>query len=200
MYSLCLIKLFTRINAWPTFDFYADSCDVPWMVVSLWGRHTEKNSWNSTLFRTTYWQNKSRNNFVIITICTRTVLRYNEINTSRVTAVTKRLHVRLAKTQISVWSESSLSTWRCFGSFGALRKHAYSNILKNLQPKKRNFFQIKNSDIFHISAQNIDCGYSLEPPQRGGSNEYPQSMLFKPSKKNNVYPLQTPVLIYKSGG
>ena len=37
-------------------------------------------------------------------------------------------------------------------------------------------FQIKNSDIFHISAQNIDCGYSLEPPRRGGSNEYPQSM------------------------
>ena len=23
-------------------------------------------------------------------------------------------------------------------------------------------FQIKNSDLFHISAQNIDCGYSLE--------------------------------------
>ena len=37
-------------------------------------------------------------------------------------------------------------------------------------------FQIKNSDIFHISAQNIDCGYLLEPPRRGGSNEYPQSM------------------------
>ena len=27
-------------------------------------------------------------------------------------------------------------------------------------------FQIKNSNIFHISAQNIDCGYSLESPQR----------------------------------
>ena len=53
-----------------------------------------------------------------------------------------------------------------------LRKHAYSNILKILQPKKENF-QIKFFDIFHISAQNIDCGYSLEPPQRGGSNEYP---------------------------
>ena len=37
-------------------------------------------------------------------------------------------------------------------------------------------FQIKNSDIFHISAQNINCGYSLEPPHRGGSNEYPQAM------------------------
>ena len=31
---------------------------------------------------------------------------------------------------------------------------------------------MKNSDIFHISAQYIDCGYSLEPPRRGGSNEY----------------------------
>ena len=46
----------------------------------------------------------------------------------------------------------------------SLRKHAYSNILKILQPKKENF-QIKNSDIFHISAQNIDCGYSLGPPR-----------------------------------
>ena len=35
---------------------------------------------------------------------------------------------------------------------------------------------MKNSDIFHISAQNIDCGYSLEPPRWGGSNEYSQSM------------------------
>ena len=25
--------------------------------------------------------------------------------------------------------------------------------------------------IFLISVQNIDCGYSLEPPRRGGSNE-----------------------------
>ena len=57
----------------------------------------------------------------------------------------------------------------------SLRKHAYSTILENLSSKIENF-QIKNSDIFHISAQNIDCGYSLEPPQRGGSNEYPQSM------------------------
>ena len=57
-----------------------------------------------------------------------------------------------------------------------LRKHAYSNILKTLQPEKE-IIQIKNSDFFfHINAQNITCGYSLEPPRRGGSNEYPQSM------------------------
>ena len=45
-----------------------------------------------------------------------------------------------------------------------LRKHAYSNILKML-PRRNENFQIKNSDIFHMSAQNIDCGYSLEPPR-----------------------------------
>ena len=28
---------------------------------------------------------------------------------------------------------------------------------------------------FRISALNIDCGFSLEPPRRGGSYEYPQS-------------------------
>ena len=48
-------------------------------------------------------------------------------------------------------------------------------------------FRLKNSDIFDISAQNIDCGYSLEPPRRGGSNEYPQSMFLSRNKKNNVY-------------
>ena len=30
--------------------------------------------------------------------------------------------------------------------------------------------------IFIILLKNIDCGYSLEPPRRGGSNWYPQSM------------------------
>ena len=42
---------------------------------------------------------------------------------------------------------------------------------------------MKNSDILYISAQNIDCGYSLEPPQRGGSYEYPQSMFWAEIRK-----------------
>ena len=79
-----------------------------------------------------------------------------------------------------------------------LRKHAYSNILKILQPEKENF-QIKTkSDIFYISAQNRDCGYSLEPHHRAGSNEYPQSMFLSRNEKNNVYPCK-PVYLYKSG-
>ena len=39
-----------------------------------------------------------------------------------------------------------------------LRKHTHSNILRIL-PRKNENFQIKNSGSFHISAQNIDCGY-----------------------------------------
>ena len=30
----------------------------------------------------------------------------------------------------------------------------------------------------------MDCGYSLEPPRRGGSNEYPQSMFLSRKEKN----------------
>ena len=37
----------------------------------------------------------------------------------------------------------------------------------------------KKTDIFHISAQNIECGYSLELPRQGDSNEYPQFMFFE---------------------
>ena len=76
----------------------------------------------------------------------------------------------------------------------SLRKHAYSNIEKISLPKTE-IFQIKISDIFHISAQNIDCWYSLEPPRRGGSNEYPQFMFLSRNKKNNVY-LRKPQFYY----
>ena len=68
----------------------------------------------------------------------------------------------------------------------SLRKHAYSNILK-ISPPKTESFQIKILMFLYISAQNIDCGCSLEPPRRGGSNEYPQSMFLSRSKKINVY-------------
>ena len=60
-------------------------------------------------------------------------------------------------------------------------------------------FSDKNSDIFHISDQNIDCGYSLEPPRRGGSNEYPQFMFLSRNKKNNVYPCKPQFYYIKVG-
>ena len=50
-------------------------------------------------------------------------------------------------------------------------------------------FQMKMFNIFLIFAQNIDCGYTLEPPQRGGSNEYPQSMFWSKNKKKMYTPV-----------
>ena len=59
---------------------------------------------------------------------------------------------------------------------------------KNKKTKKnKQKFSDKNSDIFHISAQNIDCWYSLEPPRRWRFYEYPQSMFLSRNKKNNIY-------------
>ena len=99
-----------------------------------------------------------------------------------------------------------------FCLFISLRKHAYSNILKILPTKNENF-QIKNPDIYYTSAQNIDCGYSVEPPRRskidcgcsleplrrGGSNEYPQSMFWAEIRKNNAYPCKPQFYYIKVG-
>ena len=71
--------------------------------------------------------------------------------------------------------------------------------IENLATKNKWKFSDKNSDIFHISAQNIDCGYSLEPPRRGGSNEYPQSMFLSRYKKTNVYPCKPQFYYIKVG-
>ena len=69
---------------------------------------------------------------------------------------------------------------------------------ENFTTKNGNFSD-KNSDIFHISAQNMDCGYWLEPPRRGGSNEYPQSMFLSRNQKNNVYPCKPQFYCIKVG-
>ena len=53
---------------------------------------------------------------------------------------------------------------------------------------KNENFQYIMFDIFLIFDQNIDCGYTLEPPRRGGSYEYPQSMFWSKNKKNRYTP------------
>ena len=55
--------------------------------------------------------------------------------------------------------------------------------LYNFDPLKPHFYKIKLGFtgvyiIFLISAQKHRLWYSLEPPLRGGSNEYPQSMFW----------------------
>ena len=52
-----------------------------------------------------------------------------------------------------------------------IRKTRLLKYIENFTTKNWKFSE-KNPDIVNISAQNIDCGYSLEPPRQGGSNEY----------------------------
>ena len=65
--------------------------------------------------------------------------------------------------------------------------------LYNFDPLKPHLYIVKLGFtgvfiIFLISAQNKDCVYSWEPPRRGGSNEYPQSM----QNKDCVYSWEPP--------
>ena len=76
-----------------------------------------------------------------------------------------------------------------------------TNLLKyteNFTNEKRKFSD-RNFDIYHISAQNIDCRYSLESPRQGGSNEYPQSMFSSRNKEKNVYPCKPQFYYIKMG-
>ena len=61
-------------------------------------------------------------------------------------------------------------------------------IYKKFHLQKLKIFRKKNSDIFQVSAQNIDCRYSLKAPQWGSSKEYPKSTFLSKNKKTNVYP------------
>ena len=58
----------------------------------------------------------------------------------------------------------------------ALRKLAHAIYREFFSEAKIENFIGKILLFFLFFAQNIDYGYTLEPPPRGGSNEYPQSM------------------------
>ena len=65
----------------------------------------------------------------------------------------------------------------------------------------KKFFSSKNwkldwkKFVINIFAQNIDCGYTLEPSSLGSSNEYPQSMFRIKMRKIGI-PWQTPFSLY----
>ena len=61
--------------------------------------------------------------------------------------------------------------------FFSIQQCITKTYLYNFDALKPHFYIVKLGFtgvyiIFLISAQNIDCGYSLESPRRGGSNEY----------------------------
>ena len=64
----------------------------------------------------------------------------------------------------------------CFFFSAPLQKLAHAIYRDSLAVKIETKIHQKNIDVFNILAQNIDYGYMLEPPCRGSSYEYPQSM------------------------
>ena len=101
----------------------------------------------------------------------------------RPTITKRRLFKNIKNLTAKNWKFSDKKLWY-FSYF--CPKHRLSitkTCLYNFDPLKPHFYTIKLGFtgvyiIFLISAQNIVCGYSLEPPRWGGSNEYPQSMFW----------------------
>ena len=72
-------------------------------------------------------------------------------------------------------------TWLMFSSSLKPCSFIMKTCLNNFDPLKPNFYIVKLGFtgyklFFLFLLKNIDCGYSLEPPCQGGSNEYPHSM------------------------
>ena len=53
--------------------------------------------------------------------------------------------------------------------------------------------------FFLFLFKNIDCGYSLAPPRRGGFIEYPRSLVLSRNKRNNAYPCKPKFYYIKVG-
>ena len=87
----------------------------------------------------------------------------------------------------SVWSRDLAMYVYSKKPMARITKTLLFKYIENSTSKNWKFSDKKNSDSFHISAQNMDCRYSLEPPRRGGSNEYPQSMFFEQKIRQIMY-------------
>ena len=72
-------------------------------------------------------------------------------------------------------------SFQSIGLFRKLQTFITKTCPCNVYPIEPHFYIVKLGFagvylIFLLLIQNIDCGNSLEPPRRGGSNVYPQSM------------------------
>ena len=66
------------------------------------------------------------------------------------------------------WEQTQIITKTCLYNFDLLKPHFYT-VKRGLQ----------GYTLFCLFLlKNIECAYSLGPPRRGGSNEYPQSMFW----------------------
>ena len=79
-----------------------------------------------------------------------------------------------------------------YSEYNVYRTGITKTCLYNFDPLKPPFYTVKLAFAgvyinFLISAQKIDCGYSLEPPRQSGSKKYPQSMFWAEIWKISVF-------------
>ena len=102
---------------------------------------------------------------------------------------------------------TSIWLWIAYEQFGSCLKNRQKTFIRrcciwillfqpitkaciyNFDPLKPHFYIVKLGFtgvyiIFLISLKTINCGYLLEPPHWGGSNECPQSMFWAEIRKN----------------
>ena len=99
------------------------------------------------------------------------------------TIIFKLCIVVLRGLKVCVWSEISSHYFYQLFRLGFSRSIT-KTCLYNFDPLKPHFYIIKLGFtgvyiiFFLFLLKNIDCGYPLEPPRRGGSNGYPQSVFW----------------------
>ena len=109
---------------------------------------------------------------------------------------------RFSKTRVNIFellhfSHSHKKGFSLLANTEDITKTHLFKYIENFTSKNWKFSD-KNSDIFHISAQNLDCGYSLELPRWGSSNEYPHSMFWAEIRKI-MYPCKPQLYYIKVG-
>ena len=72
--------------------------------------------------------------------------------------------------------------------------HFYLKITSSIHQAEKRIRQLHMKPSF-LTSTVIDCRYSLEPRQRGRSNEYPETMFWIRNKKTGI-PLQTKVVFF----
>ena len=94
---------------------------------------------------------------------------------------------------VNIWFTRLHNSVDIGNNIGQLQTCHQENMSVKCIPPKPHIYKVKLVFtgvylLFLILIQNIDCGYSLEPPQRGGSNVYPQSMLSAKLLKISFFP------------
>ena len=77
---------------------------------------------------------------------------------------------------VTLFSKNVVFVYTCIRVLYVTDRQMRSSFIYHYENTLIQIYRKFRLQILKCSAPNIDCGYSLEPHRRGGSNDYPQSM------------------------